>query len=245
MLTTPLRCALLIVIGSIALNLSTSAVMDDAEFERLDSSVLSGVKYDAVSQTMSLRFTNGTVNDYLNVPAKIYESLKAHHLKGGYYRGFIEGRFETVPVYDPAAEAEAAEAAAKLAAAAPDAAPEATAEPEPEPTPAEPAPAPEVVEPVANPTSAEPLATLNEAVPLLDGDAAPATANLDQEVGELFHESEDTVEEAEVVVDSPVESAEEQVDELSDEEVFNLIDEMEEDAAGSLDAIDDLDALVK
>lgn len=227
MLTSPLRCLLFIVAGSILLNVSASAAMDDAKFENIKSSVLSGVKYDADSRTLSLRFTNGMINDYLDVPESIYERLKGHFLPGGFYRGYIDGRFETVPVYDPVAEAEAAAAAAEAGTET------ATAEPV-EPAPAEPEP-PVAPEPIVEPEPA-----------VVEEPIAPAPEVVDSPPEESVDDLEDTVPMLdEIVLDSPSALPEEQIDELSDEEVFNLIDELEEDSSDSLDAIEALDALVK
>jgi hypothetical protein len=62
------------------------------EREKVDSSSLSSVGYDAGSETLEVEFRNGGVYRYLEVPAEEWESLRAAESKGSYLNTHIKPR---------------------------------------------------------------------------------------------------------------------------------------------------------
>lgn len=177
----------------------SSASATVPEFEELQSVVLAGVHYDAPTQTLLIRMRDDTIIEYSNVPREIYEGLKGHPLKGGFYRGHIVNRYPS-RVVPPDPEPEEVEADEEEAAAEASE-PVAAADPIPQPE-----PAPAIAE--ASPESEE-IPTIS-VVP-----AAVAAVAADMpELGDDFDEMlETTVERAEAVA------------ETLDEELFSLFDE--------------------
>ena len=62
------------------------------ERERVDSSSLSSVGYDARSETLEVEFRNGGVYRYLEVPEGEWQSLQSAESKGSYLNTHIKPR---------------------------------------------------------------------------------------------------------------------------------------------------------
>ena len=62
------------------------------ERERVDSSSLSSVGYDAGSETLEVEFKNGGVYRYLEVPEDEWRSLQSAESKGSYLNTHIKPR---------------------------------------------------------------------------------------------------------------------------------------------------------
>jgi hypothetical protein len=60
------------------------------ERERVDSSSLSSVGYDAGSETLEVEFRNGGVYRYLEVPEDAWRSLQSAESKGSYLNTHIK-----------------------------------------------------------------------------------------------------------------------------------------------------------
>jgi hypothetical protein len=52
---------------------------------QVDSSSLASVGYDPATETLEVEFTSGTVYQYSNVPAEVYEELMAAESHGAYF----------------------------------------------------------------------------------------------------------------------------------------------------------------
>lgn len=77
---------------SFLISLAASA-QETVEF---DSTVVSSASYDKASQTLTILKVNEAEIVYGEVPEKVFKGLVEARLKGGYYRGFIEGEYEVV-----------------------------------------------------------------------------------------------------------------------------------------------------
>ena len=64
------------------------------DFVQVESSLLKAVKYDAGSQTLTVKFTSGAMGEYTGVPANVYDELMKSDSKGKYLTGKIKGEFE-------------------------------------------------------------------------------------------------------------------------------------------------------
>jgi hypothetical protein len=60
--------------------------------ERVDSSSLTSVGYDAGSETLEVEFRNGGVYRYLEVPEDEWQSLQSAESKGSYLNTHIKPR---------------------------------------------------------------------------------------------------------------------------------------------------------
>ncbi len=186
---------------------------DLPRLEKLDSVVLAGVHYDARTETMLLKKRDGTVIEYSGVPHEIYERLKEHPLKGGFYRGHIANRYPS-RVVPPAPEPEEVEAdEAEAAAAAEDQAdaPVAVAEPAPAPAPA-----------------AEPEPVVAEVAP--EEDEIPTISVVPAAVAAAAADMPDLPDDFDEMLETTVERAE-AVAETLDDELFSVLD----DAGGTTD----------
>ena len=63
-----------------------------------ESTALSRVKYDAVSQCLEVEFRNHTIYQYRGVPAEIHAALLDAESKGKFFNTAIRGRFPFVPL---------------------------------------------------------------------------------------------------------------------------------------------------
>jgi hypothetical protein len=59
----------------------------------MPSTVISGIEYEAVSQTLRITFVSGLVYNYQNVPPEIYHALKTSGAKGIYLNQNIKGKY--------------------------------------------------------------------------------------------------------------------------------------------------------
>ncbi|WP_375303927.1 KTSC domain-containing protein [Niastella sp. OAS944] len=57
----------------------------------MPSSVVAHMDYYPASATLRITYTSGEIYDYLHVPLKIYEAMKASTAKGFYLNKFIKG----------------------------------------------------------------------------------------------------------------------------------------------------------
>jgi hypothetical protein len=58
--------------------------------ENVESSNLRSVGYDAERQILEIEFTSGSVYQYFNVPASVYEALMSASSKGQYHIQWIK-----------------------------------------------------------------------------------------------------------------------------------------------------------
>ncbi len=58
--------------------------------EYVQSTNLRSVGYDAERQILEIEFTSGSVYQYFNVPARVYEALMAASSKGQYHIQWIK-----------------------------------------------------------------------------------------------------------------------------------------------------------
>ena len=60
----------------------------------MPSSVVASIKYNYEDSTLRIIYRSGSIYDYLNVEAAIYESMKAASSKGTYLNQHILGKYE-------------------------------------------------------------------------------------------------------------------------------------------------------
>jgi len=60
----------------------------------MPSSVISYFFYDAVSQSLHIRFLSGTEYEYKNVPESVYNAMKKAISKGSFLNKYIKGMYE-------------------------------------------------------------------------------------------------------------------------------------------------------
>jgi hypothetical protein len=60
----------------------------------MPSSVVSAIKYDPKTSVLRVIFVSGMVYDYMKVPEKIYEDMKAAFSKGTYLNQQIKGHYQ-------------------------------------------------------------------------------------------------------------------------------------------------------
>lgn len=59
----------------------------------MPSAVIAGYAYDAVSETLTIRYHSGKVYDYLGVPEKVFKEMRATMVKGIWFNRHIKGRY--------------------------------------------------------------------------------------------------------------------------------------------------------
>lgn len=64
----------------------------------VQSSHISTVDYDADTRTLTIKFTNGAVYAYENVPQSIYTALNLAPSKGEYFAKYIKGKYQVKKV---------------------------------------------------------------------------------------------------------------------------------------------------
>lgn len=69
----------------------------EPQWESVSSSRFTGMKYDPDQQRLSIRWTNGQVGHYTDVPADEYEKLRLADSLGKYLNTHIIARFQYVP----------------------------------------------------------------------------------------------------------------------------------------------------
>jgi hypothetical protein len=60
----------------------------------MPSTVIRSFYYDAEERRLRVTYVSGAVYDYLGVPQKVYESMKASRSKGIFLNREIKGRYE-------------------------------------------------------------------------------------------------------------------------------------------------------
>ncbi len=59
----------------------------------MPSSVIITSYYDKAAATLRIVFVSGKVYEYINVPEKVYNALKASKSKGTYFNNFIKDKY--------------------------------------------------------------------------------------------------------------------------------------------------------
>jgi hypothetical protein len=59
----------------------------------MPSTVISYFNYDASRRVLTITFITGNVYQYLRVPQRVYEMLKASGSKGRYFNHFIKNKY--------------------------------------------------------------------------------------------------------------------------------------------------------
>jgi hypothetical protein len=59
----------------------------------MPSAVIAAYEYDAVSETLTIRYHSGKVYNYLGVPEKIFKEMRATMAKGIWFNRFIKGKY--------------------------------------------------------------------------------------------------------------------------------------------------------
>lgn len=75
--------------------------------ERVESSSLTSVGYDATSGTLEIEFRSGRTYRYFQVPCSIHEALMAAPSKGRFFAAQVRNRFSYLELRPPLASPEA------------------------------------------------------------------------------------------------------------------------------------------
>ena len=59
----------------------------------VNSRAISAIGYDAPTQQMQIRFTQGDTYTFCRVPASVFDSFSQASSKGTYYDRYIKGRY--------------------------------------------------------------------------------------------------------------------------------------------------------
>lgn len=60
----------------------------------MPSSVVADIKYDENTATLTITFVSGRVYEYKDVPAEVYQGMKASGSKGEYLNHHIKGNYK-------------------------------------------------------------------------------------------------------------------------------------------------------
>lgn len=60
----------------------------------MPSTVISAIRYDAMSQTLRVTYLSGIAYDYLKVPEAVYKEMKSVINKGTYLNFHIKGKYD-------------------------------------------------------------------------------------------------------------------------------------------------------
>lgn len=66
------------------------------ETRKVSSSNISSIGYDASSQILEIRFLNGGIYQYYNVPSNIYNNLMTASSHGKYFAAHIKNIYRTM-----------------------------------------------------------------------------------------------------------------------------------------------------
>ena len=66
--------------------------------EKIDSSAIAEIGYSKRRHWLELRFVNGSVYRYIDVPPSVYRDLIAAESKPGYYADYIRNNYRSVRV---------------------------------------------------------------------------------------------------------------------------------------------------
>lgn len=72
-----------------------AAAQAGSDFEKVDSSLISQVKYDAATQELTIEMTSGGDYVYTAVPQDIYKAFMSAPSKGQFYNTNIKGKFKS------------------------------------------------------------------------------------------------------------------------------------------------------
>jgi KTSC domain-containing protein len=64
----------------------------------MPSSVIQSYQYYYADQRLRITYLSGAIYDYLDVPAMVYEAMKAYQSKGRFLNREIKGRYSFVKV---------------------------------------------------------------------------------------------------------------------------------------------------
>jgi len=67
----------------------------EASFEKIDSSLIKQVKYDAAAQELTIEMTTDKSYVYENIPQDIYKAFMSAPSKGKFYNSNIKGTFKS------------------------------------------------------------------------------------------------------------------------------------------------------
>jgi hypothetical protein len=59
----------------------------------MPSSVIASMNYDASRRTLLIRYVSGLVYRYKDVPAEVYDEMRAAFSKGQFLNRFIKGKY--------------------------------------------------------------------------------------------------------------------------------------------------------
>jgi hypothetical protein len=59
----------------------------------MPSAVIAAYKYDAASETLTIRYDSGKVYNYLQVPEKIFKEMRSTMVKGIWFNRHIKGKY--------------------------------------------------------------------------------------------------------------------------------------------------------
>jgi len=62
-------------------------------YQSVQSSMLDAVRYDDESSTLGLRFNNGKIYEYPNVPRHVYSAFLAAPSKGQFFDANVKGKY--------------------------------------------------------------------------------------------------------------------------------------------------------
>jgi KTSC domain-containing protein len=60
----------------------------------MPSSVVAGIMYDKLSNTLRVTYVSGMIYDYKDVPEEIYTALKTSFSKGVFLSKYVKGKYE-------------------------------------------------------------------------------------------------------------------------------------------------------
>ena len=60
----------------------------------MPSTVIAGINYDALTETLRITFVTGMIYDYKNVPEEVYTALKTSGSKGIYFNKHIKDKYQ-------------------------------------------------------------------------------------------------------------------------------------------------------
>jgi hypothetical protein len=63
--------------------------------EPVQSSNIAAVGYDTANQVLAVKFSNGTVYHFKDVPADVIEAMKESESKGSFFSKAIRGKYES------------------------------------------------------------------------------------------------------------------------------------------------------
>jgi len=59
----------------------------------MPSAVIAAYHYDAVSQTLTIRYHSGKVYNYLHVPERVFKEMRSTMTKGIWFNRHIKGKY--------------------------------------------------------------------------------------------------------------------------------------------------------